>query len=225
MKNISRYEWDAMSLGDKTVWLEKNCKSSATSHRKSLVYGVGVNDSSYCVSPAMDGRKLVCPAYDAWKAMLRRCYDSKFHQENKTYIGVSVCDEWHTFMSFRKWWLEHQVDGWQIDKDLISDSRCYSPEACTFVPRWLNVFANRRASSDNHKTGAHLRKDIGRFMSYCKNPFTGKLESLGHFDDALSAHNAWLSRKLEFSERLKPLMDEIDERIYPRIVDIINCAT
>ena len=213
-------------LVNKSNYLRDNFKPSVYSiFRRKISHGVGINDSDYMVSQKIDGCYVVCPAYSAWNSMIKRSYNPKIKSKHKTYADVSVCEEWHSFMAFRGWWVEHQVDGWQIDKDLISDSRCYSPEACTFVPRWLNVFANRRASSDNHKTGAHLRKDIGRFMSYCKNPFTGKLESLGHFDDASSAHNAWLSRKIEFSERLKPLMDEIDERIYPRIVDIINSAT
>lgn len=223
---ITMQEWKVMSHKEQTLLLENNAALSGRSEsQRGLVQGVGINDATYRTMPTVEGGKVMCPAYSAWAAMLKRAYSNKYHEKNTTYKCVNVCDEWRSFMSFRGWWIENQVDGWQIDKDLISDSRCYSPEECTFVPRWLNVFANRRASSDNHKTGAHLRKDIGRFMSYCKNPFTGKLESLGHFDDALSAHNAWLSRKLEFSERLKPLMDEIDERIYPRIVDIINCAT
>ena len=225
MKIIAYEDWELMTCRQKTLSLEEDFPVNERAHQRKKVCGIGTNDASYLTQPKIDKRKVVCPAYRAWTDMLRRAYSAKFHANHKAYSGVAVCEQWHSFSAFRKWWLEHQVDGWQIDKDLISNSRRYSPEACTFVPRWLNVFANRRASSDNHKTGAHLRKDIGRFMSYCKNPFTGKLESLGHFDDASSAHNAWLSRKLEFSERLKPLMDEIDERIYPRIVDIINCAT
>lgn len=42
------------------------------------------------------------------------------HKKWPSYIGVTVCDEWRSFMKFREWWLENHVDGWQIDKDLLT---------------------------------------------------------------------------------------------------------
>ena len=47
-------------------------------------------------------------------------------------------------------------------------------------------------------------------------------EHLGYFDTPEAAHAAWLKRKLELALELKPKMDEIDLRIYPRVIEIIN---
>ena len=51
-----------------------------------------------------------------------------------------------------------------------------------------------------------------------------KVEHLGLFKTPEAAHLAWKARKLELALELKPKMDEIDLRIYPRIVEIINNA-
>lgn len=223
---ITMQEWKAMSCNDKTTWLEDNCLASNMSlAKRGLVFGVGVNDAPYQTQPIINGKQVACPAYKAWTNILTRVYSNKYHAKQPTYSGVKVCDEWHSFMSFRAWWMENQVDGWQLDKDILSDSREYSPETSLFVPRWLNSFiTDSGAARGAYPIGVYFDRGRGKFEAQCSNPMSKKTEHLGYFSTPEEAHLAWLTRKLELALELKPNMDEIDQRIYPRVVEIINNA-
>ena len=224
---ITMQEWNAMNGKEQTIWLEDNCQVNARGRSRRLVRGVGVNDAPYCTKHRTDGKQVNCPAYTAWNAMLRRAYSDKYHAEHQTYSGVTVCDEWHTFMSFRKWWLENQVDGWQIDKDILSDAACYSPDTCLFVPAWLNTFTiDSDAIRGELPIGVDFHKQAGKYRARCRHSLAGRRGrlGLGLFDTPEEAHLAWRTRKLELALELKPNMDEIDQRIYPRVIEIINNA-
>ena len=189
-----------------------------------LTYGFGINDANYVVRPDVNGRQVTCPAYRAWRDMIKRCYSAKLHAMFPTYVDVNVCKEWKSFMAFRAWWIDHHVDGYQLDKDLIGDGKLYSPETCIYVPQWLNNFTiDSRASRGDFPIGVSYDKRSGKYVARCSNPF-GKIERLGFFDCQDQAHMAWLSRKLEIAAELKPMMDEIDERIYQKVAEIIKNA-
>ena len=61
-------------------------------------------------------------AYNTWSHMLRRCYDPYFLNKNPAYINCYVCDEWHNFQNFAKWYEENYYEikneGVQLDKDI-----------------------------------------------------------------------------------------------------------
>lgn len=190
-----------------------------------LVHGFGINDANYVVSSVVNGKRVKCRAYDTWKSLIQRCYNKKSHKKHPTYIGVTVCNEWRSFMKFRKWWLKHHVDGWQLDKDLLTDNREYSPDSCIYVPAWLNTFTvGNDAVRGEWPIGVSLHKACGLFSSRCKNPATGKVVRIGLFKTPEAAHLAWRAIKLEYAAQMKAEMDAIDERIYPRVVEIINRA-
>ena len=203
-------------------FLESKTPTARALKLRTNIYGVGVNDAHFCTQFHHNGKLLAHPAYLAWKSILCRCYDEKYLARFPTYKGASVCDGWLNFMSFRSWWLEHQMDGWVIDKDILAPSKIYSPESCIFIPNYINVFLTDSAASRGaHPVGCSVTK-YGRFVAYCNNPITRIKESLGSYGDPESAHLAWRNRKLEHAEALKPDMDAIDTRIYPRVVEIIK---
>ena len=207
-----------------SVGISKQNNNAARRKVERLVYGIGVNDADYVVEPIINRRRVRCPAYRSWRNMLQRCYSEKFHHRNQTYAGVKVCDEWLSFMAFRKWWVENQVDGWQLDKDLLSDNRIYSPETCIFVPSWLNHFTiDCGAARGGWPVGVYFNKEAGALKAQCRHPF-GRREWLGTFSTPEEGHAAWLARKLEIARELKNLMDDIDARIFPRIIEIIGRA-
>ena len=56
-----------------------------------------------------------------------------------------------------------------------------------------------------------------KFAANCNNPFTKKREHLGYFTDAVEAHNAWLTRKLELAKLLAE--SEADLRVAKALVE------
>lgn len=192
------------------------------------VYGVGVMDlpgEAYFPRGEVGGRTVKRPAYRAWENMLRRAYCAKLKAKRPTYAGVTVCDEWHTFSTFRRWWLENRREGWELDKDLLGDSRQYGPDSCIYIPGWLNTFtSDSGAIRGAWPIGVRLDRRRGQFMAECCHPFTEgkKGHFLGYFTCPQEAHKAWKARKLEIAAELKPRMDEIDARLYPRVVAIIE---
>ena len=192
--------------------------------KRKLLFGIGANDASYTKSPMVNGKMIGDPAYIAWSRMLQRAYDPKYHARYPTYVGVTVCKEWHSFSAFRAWWLDNYRDGYSLDKDLlVISNREYAPGACIYVPQWLNTFTvDCGASRGEFPIGVYLHKPSGKYQSQCGNPTTGKNRSLGCFTTPEAAHEAWLKRKLELAYQLKPEMDAIDQRIYPNVVTIIK---
>lgn len=189
---------------------------------KKLVCGVGNNDADYAVNPRINGKRGMCPAYQAWTDMLNRAYSPKVHERQPTYIGTNVCEAWKSFMNFRAWWLDHHVVGYQLDKDIISDDNLYSPETCIYIPSWLNKFTtNSGAARGELPVGVSYHKPSGKYSAQCSHPF-GEYEYLGYYLDAEQAHQAWRNRKLKIAAELKSKMDDIDVRIYPRIIEIIS---
>lgn len=219
-------EFNSMTNIERASFIENNYPASKMStSKRGAVHGYGINDAPCVVTPRLGGVQVFHPAYTDWRSMLGRCYCEKYINRYPTYRGVSVCDEWLTFSSFREWWLDNQVDGWQLDKDMIGNGLVYSPDMCIFIPGLLNSFTLDTGSSRGEfKIGACYSKKVGKFISSCRNPISRKSEHLGYFCDQEQAHNAWLNRKLELAMDMKVDMDAIDERIYVGAVRIIKAA-
>ena len=209
-----------------SLWIEANYPISGRGGHRKPVYGVGTNDADYITAPMANGVKLWDPAYKAWSGILQRAYSQKFHAANPTYVGVTVCKEWHSFRAFRAWWLDNYRDGFQCDKDLlVAGNREYGPDACIYVPSWLNSFTvDCGAVRGEFPIGVSFCKQTGKYKSQCCNPITGKNRNLGRFSTPKAAHEAWLTYKLALADQLKPQMDAIDQRIYPNVVTIIKAA-
>lgn len=187
-------------------------------------YGKGIKDADYFVrtKKEVDGVLVdwECPYYNRWKEMLRRCYSEKSLKDHPTYEGCTVCDEWLYFSNFRKWMVDQDWEGKQLDKDLLFEgNKIYSPDTCVFVPRNVNLFVITRAKlRGKYMIGAYYDKKRKRFESRCSNPFTKKNEKLGRYKTELEAHQAWLKRKQELCIELCKTIDDqrIVEALYRR---------
>ena len=90
--------------------------------------------------------------YRTWYNMLQRCYDPYTinKDRNLTYIDVYVCEEWHNFQNFAKWWEENYYEipneKINLDKDiLVKGNKVYSPKTCIVVPQRINkLFCKRQ---------------------------------------------------------------------------------
>ena len=125
-----------------------NTKSCGCSSKK-LIFNNGIND--YDDITYRNGRDI--KSYSVWHSMLQRCYDDKYHIKHPTYEGCTVCDEWLYFSNFKKWFDENYIEGTQLDKDIFSKNKVYSPETCCFVPREINVLMSQIERFNNGVIG------------------------------------------------------------------------
>lgn len=172
--------------------------------RRSLICGVGVNDSRYKVLPRLRGKQLVCPFYQKWVSMIKRCYSSKTQDKQPRYKGCTVCDEWLLFSNFKKWMEVQDWEGNELDKDLLKKgNKVYSPSSCLMVSREVNRFLLERGSKrGDFLIGVYYNNSCKRFSSSCRNPITKKSERIGFFDTEIDAHIAYKARKRENATKL-----------------------
>lgn len=106
-------------------------------------FGIGYLGTGEYVA-AINGKNT--KAYDTWAAMIGRCYNPAVQLVRPTYIDCVVCDEWHDFSVFYKWFCENNIKGYELDKDkAVNGNKLYSPDTCTFISQEENkqlAFAN-----------------------------------------------------------------------------------
>ena len=128
--------------------------------------------------------------YYTWQNMMQRCCDKKLHEKHPTYIGCKVCEEWHNFQNFAKWYDEnyYEIEGekMHLDKDiLVKHNKIYSSETCIFVPQTINsLFIKSDKSRGESVIGTYPFQ--GKYLVRCSmiNPKTGKSkqEYLGYYE-------------------------------------------
>lgn len=176
------------------------------------VFGVGYLGVGKHLA-TVDGK--TTKVYDTWSHMFQRCYSTKLHARQPTYIGCSVDSSWHNFQVFGDWFDENYPadnNDYQLDKDLkVIGNKTYSADNCLFVSRGVNSFLlDCGAARGEYLIGCNYDKSRGKFMAWCSNPFTGKRDNLGRFPDELSAHLAWRSKKAEHAYELAQQQSDQD---------------
>jgi hypothetical protein len=91
--------------------------------------------------------------YVVWKNMKARCHNPKATRFDRYGgRGITVCDEWLTFVPFRDWALAHgYTDDLTIDR--INDDGHYEPANCRWVPKSENstrALTARYAQKERH---------------------------------------------------------------------------
>lgn len=178
-----------------------------------LVCGVGFNDADYEVRISQDGKSRICPYYQCWAGMLRRCYSEKYQKRKPSYLGCRVSDDWLIFSNFKAWMELQDWHGKQLDKDLLSvGNKIYTSELCAFVDAKTNSFiTDSAATRGKFLIGVHEFVGRNKFIATCKNPFTNKHEHLGVHWLEKDAHEAWRKRKHELACKLADI--QTDNRV------------
>lgn len=166
-------------------------------------------------------------SYKRWKEMLNRCYNTN-NSEYRNYgeIGVIVCEEWHNFQNFAKWWEENcPGDEYVLDKDiLIKGNKIYSPETCCFVPKEVNtLFTNRKHERGEYPIGVRLKEK--KFIAQIN--YMGTKIHLGSFDSPEEAFIAYKTSKekciKEYADKYRNCISkDVYEALYNYIVEITD---
>jgi hypothetical protein len=171
-----------------------------SSKKKTLLYGVGENDSDYPVNQNRNGVRVKCPFYARWHAMLTRCYSPLYVARFPTYLGCKVAEDWHRFSQFRKWMVNQKWSGMELDKDLLGDGKTYSSSTCVFVAPVVNSFMlDGSHNRGNYPIGVSRHRN-GKFVGQLS--LRGSVTYLGLFDTPEDAHIAWVKSKCAIGNRL-----------------------
>lgn len=187
-----------------------------------LLYGVGISDANYPVRSKEN--KIICLYYQRWFTMMMRGYCKSTKDCNPAYKNTTVCKEWLTFSVFREWMIEQDWEGKEIDKDLIiKGNQEYSPEACSFVPKKINLLKlSPMKSKAGYLMGVTKHKRAGADKYHAAIKIRGKVYNLGFFK---TEYNAWLAYKQSKEFYVKQVAQEyydkgeIPERVYKALME------
>lgn len=169
-------------------------------------------------------------AYQYWLNMLRRCYDSKFHEKQPRYKDCIVCDEWLYFKNFKNWFNTnyYNIEGQKmcLDKDILhKGNKIYSPNNCIFVSNDINLlFTKCEKTRGEQPIGVYYDEKNNKYRSQCKvfNITTGKSirKSIGSFENPTKAFNSYKQIK---EENIKKVADyyksEIPKELYNAMIN------
>lgn len=182
---------------------------------KPLICGVGYFGQG--AATAKDNNEESTFVYNCWGSMMHRCYNPKSKNYNIYGLrGVTVCDDWHNFQNFARWYLaqDHNSErGWQIDKDLTKfGNKVYTARSCAIVPAAINSLLTVNLSQEKElPTGVYYESNCNKFRS--KSPKESKLsrDTFVNIEDAI---NNYLVHK---SQIIKDILDLYSKDI-PTIV-------
>ena len=159
-------------------------------------------------------------AYQAWSNMLTRGYSEKYKNERTTYKDVTVCEEWHNFQNFAKWFEENYIEGWHLDKDIICpDCKIYSPETCIFVPRDINILLAKRDKMRGelpigvtfHKRSSTFQVNINKY---------GKTVYIGSFTTKEEAFYAYKKEKENYIKEVSEIWkSKLNLEVYQALIN------
>lgn len=102
-----------------------------------------IEDGQYAKGVRVDDKQFYTRSYAVWAGIIQRCrVGGSFQNKFSHYEGTTVCGEWlENFQNFAKWYTSQPGynHGWDVDKDMLSDGKHYSPETCTLLPRCVNL--------------------------------------------------------------------------------------
>lgn len=229
--NRKRIEVEFLATGYKTVTRLAEIRNGGIKDPLyPNVFGVGYFGIGPFTCKIHTGIKKNSHAYSVWSAMIERCYSQSElkRKSSKAYNDVTVCDEWHNFQNFAKWFYDNlpQYDNVNLDKDLkVIGNKEYSPLACSFVPPQINaLFSGTRNVRDLPRGVYYSNTNKAYVAQIHRGEITGKGKSkqsyLGSFLEKEAAITAYREAKInhvrEVAEKYKHM---IDPAVYDNITN------
>ena len=187
---------------------------------RGTICGFGINDvPELTFVKDENGKAELTQAYKTWTGIIDRCYRPGHEEKFKAYADCSVCEEWKYFSNFKKWFDENYIEGFDIDKDiLIKGNKVYSPEACSFVPRIINLlFAKNKKRKSNLPRGVKYRKYGNRYSAEIS--IEGKIKFIGYFKDVDSAAEAYNQARKEY---ILEIAEKYKDKLKPNVYEAIK---
>ena len=189
------------------------------SHFHPYLCGVGIVGTE----KTRDGNGKSLGSYMCWANMIRRCYDKKEWDRHPTYKNCEVCEEWHDYSNFKKWYNEnfYQIKGqrMELDKDiLIKGNKIYSPSFCCFVPQEINtLFIKSNSIRGQYPIGVHYSKSNNKYIAQLKDGNSNNI-ILGKFDTPTEAFYEYKKAKELYIKKIADkYKDEIPKKLYDAI--------
>ena len=157
--------------------------------------------------------------YQNWTCMIRRCYDMNRKEKYPAYFGdCEVCEEWHNFQNFAKWWNENiyrvGTERMHLDKDILFDgNRMYSPNTCLITPQRINMLFVTKPNLAGLPTGVKNTSSGKYYASY-----NGK--HLGTYNTVEMAYVAHNEEKLKAIIKIATeYRDKIPNKLYEALIN------
>lgn len=182
----------------------RGCPKCGSSNMRTIVYGCGVLDKE-------DGTPRTY-AEKIWRDMIMRCHWEKARNKYPTYANCSVCEDWLFYSNFEKWYKEHYVEGWQLDKDiLVKGNKVYSPQTCCFVPQEINKLLNKNLKQRGiNPIGVSYVQSKGKYVAYAIK------RTVGAFNTPEEAFYAYKEAK---EARIREVADKWRDQLDPRVYE------
>lgn len=172
----------------------------------------------------VNGRSIKTRAGRLWNNLVTRttgrhkdsCYDFAVNGFEDFQEFAGWCQSQHGYLN-----QEENGYFWQLDKDILSDGKVYSPETCCFVTAKINSFTILQTGQKGLLTGVrHYPENSSKFTA-AGYDVDGKKVYLGSFVTEQAAHDAWFKYK---QETLIQLLDqyELEERVVTRLKEKWN---
>jgi len=187
--------------------------------KRSLVFGVGVND--WVGNISVGGKPI--REYQLWQNMLERCFCEKFKQKRPTYDGITCSKDWLSMTKFIEDVSQMKgfgLSGWELDKDILQKgSKLYSKDTCCFVPTEVNLLLTKRDSSRGEwPVGVCFDKATGKFKAQLN--IKGKLKYLGLFTTPEEAFQAYkLAKEAQTKAVAEKWQHLLDEKVFQALLD------
>ena len=195
------------------------------SGKRSLIYGIGVND--WHSSVREPNSSSVIPEYEIWRGVLKRVYCSKTHLKSPSYKGTTIDVKWHSMTTFIEdvstliGYEKALTIKWNLDKDLLSKgAKHYSIETCCLIPQEVNkMVLDSRKRRGKYPIGVSYRVKNKKYIARLRTHDQGE-HSLGYYDTPEEAFYVYKAAKEAYVKTVaNKWKEQIDQRVYESLMN------